>query len=188
MSSNFDSYLTPSTSLGALAGQSDNVTDDDDSDSKNSQSYKERRFVWEVLSGMLTGGVLQTGSSHRCGAEEERRHQERLRLSAGAGAAVPADGPVRPQGQQGRRTPEVHWLHPTPRQPEEEAGVRAELPQEGGWSRVLTDVCKPQLVIPGRCSSNHESQLWAACEGSPESAPGPRGSGSWRGQVSGLVL
>ena len=46
MSSNFDSYLTPSTSLGALAGQSDNnVTDDDDSDSKNSQSYKERRFV-----------------------------------------------------------------------------------------------------------------------------------------------
>merc|ERR1719336_3270302 len=39
MSSNFDSYLTPSTSLGALAGQSD----DDDSDSKNSQSYKERR-------------------------------------------------------------------------------------------------------------------------------------------------
>merc|ERR1712183_834171 len=28
---------------GALGGQSDNVTDDDDSDSKNSQSYKERR-------------------------------------------------------------------------------------------------------------------------------------------------
>ena len=45
MSSNYDSYLTPSTSLGALGGQTDNVTDDDDSDSKNSQSYKERRFV-----------------------------------------------------------------------------------------------------------------------------------------------
>ena len=43
MSSNYDSYLTPSTSLGALGGQTDNVTDDDDSDSKNSQSYKERR-------------------------------------------------------------------------------------------------------------------------------------------------
>ena len=40
MSSNYDTYLTPSTSLGA---QADNVTDDDDSDSKNSQSYKERR-------------------------------------------------------------------------------------------------------------------------------------------------
>jgi len=39
-SNNFDTYLTPSTSLGA---QADNVTDDDDSDSKNSQSYKERR-------------------------------------------------------------------------------------------------------------------------------------------------
>ena len=39
-SSNFESYLTPSTSLAA---HTDNVTDDDDSDSKNSQSYKERR-------------------------------------------------------------------------------------------------------------------------------------------------
>ena len=53
MSSNFDSYLTPSTSLGALAGQSDNVTDDDDSDSKNSQSYKERRFVSDFLPSLL---------------------------------------------------------------------------------------------------------------------------------------
>ena len=39
-SSNLDSYLTPSTSLGA---QPEPGTDDDDSDSKNSQSYKERR-------------------------------------------------------------------------------------------------------------------------------------------------
>merc|ERR1712137_1449489 len=50
MSSNFDPYQTPSTSLGAMSGgQSmasfgvDNDTDGDDSDSKNSQSYKERR-------------------------------------------------------------------------------------------------------------------------------------------------
>lgn len=48
MSSNFDPYQTPSTSLGAIAsnnGGFDNNTDDDDSDSKNSQSYKERRSV-----------------------------------------------------------------------------------------------------------------------------------------------
>ena len=56
MSSNFDPYQTPggpSTSLGAMSGgqQSlsslgmDNDTDGDDSDSKNSQSYKERRSV-----------------------------------------------------------------------------------------------------------------------------------------------
>jgi len=49
MSSNFDPYQTPSTSLGAIGGSNqlmgsmENVTDDDDSDSKNSQSYKERR-------------------------------------------------------------------------------------------------------------------------------------------------
>merc|ERR1719381_23638 len=49
MSSNFDLYQTPSTSLGAIGGSNqlmgsmENVTDDDDSDSKNSQSYKERR-------------------------------------------------------------------------------------------------------------------------------------------------
>ena len=61
-----------------------------------------------VLSGMLTGGVLQTGGSHGRGAEEERRHQEGLRLSAGAGAAVPADRPIRPQGEQGRGPPEIH--------------------------------------------------------------------------------
>jgi len=50
MSSNFDPYQTPSTSLGAMSGGQamssfgvDNDTDGDDSDSKNSQSYKERR-------------------------------------------------------------------------------------------------------------------------------------------------
>ena len=49
MASNFDPYQslqTPSTSLNIASivpGQSDNATDDEDSDSKNSQSYKERR-------------------------------------------------------------------------------------------------------------------------------------------------
>ena len=50
MSSNFDPYQTPSTSLGTMSGGQamssfgvDNDTDGDDSDSKNSQSYKERR-------------------------------------------------------------------------------------------------------------------------------------------------
>ena len=60
MSSNFDPYQTPSTSLGAMSGgQSmasfgvDNDTDGDDSDSKNSQSYKERRFVSDFLPSLL---------------------------------------------------------------------------------------------------------------------------------------
>eukprot|EP00090_Calanus_glacialis_P045047 TRINITY_DN8137_c0_g1_i1.p1 TRINITY_DN8137_c0_g1~~TRINITY_DN8137_c0_g1_i1.p1 ORF type:complete len:239 (-),score=76.47 TRINITY_DN8137_c0_g1_i1:138-854(-) len=49
MASNFDPYQslqTPSTSLNMAPSaplQTDNATDDDDSDSKNSQSYKERR-------------------------------------------------------------------------------------------------------------------------------------------------
>jgi len=50
MASNFDPYeslQTPSTSLNlafsTATHQTDNATDDDDSDSKNSQTYKERR-------------------------------------------------------------------------------------------------------------------------------------------------
>ena len=54
MSSNFDPYQTPSTSLAAMGAVGDlgAVTDDDDSDSKNSQSYKERRWEWESLMRM----------------------------------------------------------------------------------------------------------------------------------------
>ena len=74
----------------------------------------------------------QAGGAHRRRAEEEGRDQEGLRLSAGAGASLPADGRLGPQGEQGLGPAEEHRVHPVSRQPEEEAGDGSELSAQGG--------------------------------------------------------
>ena len=73
MSSNFDPYQTPSTSLAAMGAVGDlgAVTDDDDSDSKNSQSYKERRWEWERLQNDLDC-LIWRREAHTA-AEQKRR-------------------------------------------------------------------------------------------------------------------
>ena len=73
MSSNFDPYQTPSTSLAAMGAVGDlgAVTDDDDSDSKNSQSYKERR--WERASLQNDSICLIWRREAHTAAEQKRR-------------------------------------------------------------------------------------------------------------------
>ena len=53
-------------------------------------------------------------------------------FTAGAGASLPTDGRLGPQGEQGLRAAEEYRVHPVPGHSEEEAGDGAQLsPQRG---------------------------------------------------------